>query len=563
MIHHLQHIVDLVEICRLKGIQQVVVSPGSRNAALIKLFSSNKAFHLHSIVDERSAAFYGLGIALATQKPVVLLCTSGTAVLNYAPALAEAYYQRVPLIAITADRPENLIDQQDNQTIRQVNIYQNYIKDSIHLRQPVRDVYELEAQHFAINKILNSAVSGIEGPVHINVPIAEPFYIDLPEPLSDIKINQAEQNESSNQSELQISWKDNARRMIICGEGPKNEERNGLVNSLSEKAIVLAEPVSNVKGESIIAEIDRMMMKIEAVDRDEYKPGLLISFGGSVVSKRLKQWLQKQKSLIHFRISDEEDQIDTYQNLAGLVLGKTTEVLKRLDEIEVHSDEAFIENWRSAYIKNGKVHSSILEELPYSDIKVFSTLLSNLPPNCILHLGNSSPVRYGQLFDLSVCDGVYSNRGVSGIDGCLSTASGFASQSDKINVVVLGDLSFLYDSNGLWNNNLSPNLKIVVINNEGGGIFRLLPGPSDMDAFEYFMETKHPVDIEKLVAAFGVEYFVSKSENELESTIQRFMKSKNGPSLLEIKTPRLKNAEVYKEYIERIKTGDRRRRTED
>ncbi|MBN2262657.1 MAG: 2-succinyl-5-enolpyruvyl-6-hydroxy-3-cyclohexene-1-carboxylic-acid synthase, partial [Prolixibacteraceae bacterium] len=141
MMHHLQHITDLVEICRLKGIQQVVVSPGSRNAPLIKAFAAKPFFKLHSIVDERSAGFYALGIALASQQAVALLCTSGTAVLNYCPALAEAYYQRVPLVAITADRPEELIDQQDNQTIRQINVFQNYVKDSIHLHQPLHDAF--------------------------------------------------------------------------------------------------------------------------------------------------------------------------------------------------------------------------------------------------------------------------------------------------------------------------------------------------------------------------------------------------------------------------------------
>lgn len=556
MIHHLQHIVDLVEICHLKGIQQIVVSPGSRNAALIKLFASNQYFKLHSIVDERSAAFYGLGIALATQQPVALLCTSGTAVLNYAPALAEAYYQRVPIIAITADRPADLIDQQDNQTIRQANIYKNYVKEWLNIQQPVKDEFDLESLHYSIDKCINTAISGIKGPLHINVPVSEPFYIELPQPSASIKITEPQWQEASGLNELIKAWNASERRMIICGEGTKNSQLNELLNSLTTKAIVMAEAISNVKGEKIISKIDRVMMKIESIDNDEFKPDLLISFGGPVVSKRLKQWLQKQKNLKHFRISEEEDQIDTYQNLTGLVLETPTEVLKILQPIAFNTNSDFIGNWLSLYSQNKHSHVQAFKALPYSDISVFNQLMKNLPANCILHLGNSSPVRYGQLFDLSVCDGVYSNRGVSGIDGCLSTTVGFASQSDKINLVILGDLSFLYDSNGLWNRNLSPNLKIIVINNQGGGIFRLLPGPSEMDAFEEFMETSHPVNIEKLVSAFGLEYFGVKSENELESNIQRFMESKNGPSLLEIKTPRLKNSAVYKEYVERIKTGD-------
>ncbi|MFA9392289.1 MAG: 2-succinyl-5-enolpyruvyl-6-hydroxy-3-cyclohexene-1-carboxylic-acid synthase [Prolixibacteraceae bacterium] len=563
MIHHLQHIVDLVEICRIKGFQNVVVSPGSRNAALIKLFASHPHFILHSIVDERSAAFYGLGIALATQKPVALLCTSGTAVLNYAPALAEAYYQRVPLVAITADRPENLIDQQDNQTIRQVNVYQNYIKDSIHLQQPTSKSYEPEAQYFGINKVLNAATGGIKGPVHINVPLNEPFYIEMPKPSANIKVTEAEKIEESSLNGLLKDWQNAKMPMIICGEGVKNKRLNKVITSLSDKAVILAEPISNLKGELIISEVDRLMMKIEILKNDEFKPDLLISFGGPVVSKRLKQWLQKQNNIIHFRIAEEEDKINTYQNLKELIIGNPSQILSKLSESTLEINSFYLENWRTAFDQNNQNHISALEGLPYSDIHVFKQIVQNLPKNCVMHLGNSSPVRFAQLFDLSNCNAVFSNRGVSGIDGCLSTAAGFASQSEKLNLVILGDLSFLYDSNGLWNSQLSANLKIIVINNEGGGIFRLLPGPSEMDSFEEFMETKHPVNIEKLVAAFGVEYFVCKSESELNSTILQFLRSKNGPSLLEIKTPRLENAEVYRKYVEKIMTEDGRRKTED
>jgi 2-succinyl-5-enolpyruvyl-6-hydroxy-3-cyclohexene-1-carboxylate synthase len=555
MIHHLQHIADLVEICELKGLKHIVISPGSRNAPLFNLFYRNGNFQLHSIVDERSAAFYGLGIALATGEAVALLCTSGTAVLNFAPALAEAYYQRVPLIAITADRPEHLIDQQDNQTIRQVNVFQNYIKNSIHLHQPIHDIFELDAQHYGINNLLNSAISGIKGPVHINVPIAEPFYIDLPLPSPKIKISAPEENETSSVEELSKAWNASSRRMIICGEGVKNEKLTQLINSFAENAVVLAEPISNINGKKIIAEVDRLMMNIEPIESDDILPDLLISFGGPVVSKRLKKWLQKQKNLKHFRIAEEEDQIDTYQNLTHLILGQITEIIKELDQHKTELNTNYISAWHSIYQQNKTAHHAAFKGLPYSDIQVFNQIIKQIPIGSMLHLGNSSPVRYGQLFDLSVCDGVYSNRGVSGIDGCLSTAAGFASQSDKTNIAILGDLSFLYDSNGLWNSKLSKKLKIIVVNNNGGGIFRLLPGPSEMDAFEEFIETNHPVNIEKLVAAFGLEYFGCDAECELESILQRFMKSKSGPSLLEIKTPRLENAVVYKMYVERIKTN--------
>lgn len=552
MVHHLQNIVDLVEICRLKGIQQVVVSPGSRNAPLIKQFSSNTFFELHSIVDERSAAFYGLGIALFKNEPVALICTSGTAVLNYAPALAEAYYQRISLIAITADRPEYLIDQQDNQTIRQVNIFQNYTKDSIHLHQPIKDLYELKVQHFAINKIINSSILGLQGPVHINVPISEPLYVEMPNPSIEISVAEGDLTKPIIPKEIKNEWSNAKKRLIICGEMAVNNYLNKQINQLAvnSKSIVLAEPISNLKGENIISEIDRIMMCIETENNTDYVPDFILSLGGPVVSKRLKLWLQKQKNIIHYRIAEEEDKIDTYQNLSGTIIGQSSAILKELKLIEPISKSTYVNNWNRSHKTTEENHIQFLQKATYSDLKVFDIVINKMPDNSILHLGNSSPVRYAQLFNLSHCSEVHSNRGVSGIDGCLSTAAGFTSQSDKLNILILGDLSFLYDSNGLWNSKLPSNLKVIVINNEGGGIFRLIPGPSEMDAFEEFMETKHPVNIEKLVSAYGVEYFEA-DESSLENVLVEFFEAKN-TALLEVKTPRFNNEKVYKNYIKLI-----------
>lgn len=553
MIHHLQHIVDLVEICRLKGIHQVVISPGSRNAALIRLFASQSEFQLHSIVDERSAAFYGLGIALATKQPVGLLCTSGTAVLNYAPALAEAYYRRIPLIAITADRPEHLVDQQDNQTIRQVNVYKNYVKESIHLHLPIHDEFELEAQHYAIDKILNTAITGLKGPVHINVPIKEPFYIDLPQAAQNIKVKLPAIPDKDDYKELITAWTKAKKILILCGEGNENIALNDLLNTLSKEVVVLAEPISNIKGPTIISAIDRVMINIECNDDTIFEPDLLISFGGPVVSKRLKKWLKNKPDLKHYRVAEDDDHIDTYSNLNGLISGSPLQVFLEIASLTKLVNVEFLNSWKLIYEQNKHTHNKSVKACAYSDLSVFHSIIKELPDDCILHLGNSSPVRYAQLFDLSACYAVYSNRGVSGIDGCLSTAAGYAAQTTKTNIAILGDLSFLYDSNALWNSKLATNLKIIVINNDGGGIFRLIPGPSEIEAFEEFMETKHPVNIEKLVSAYGIEYISVKDENELEGTIQHFMQSKKGPLLLEIKTPRLENAEIFKEYIVRIK----------
>jgi 2-succinyl-5-enolpyruvyl-6-hydroxy-3-cyclohexene-1-carboxylate synthase len=558
MVHHLQHIADLVEICRQKGISQLVVSPGSRNAPLVNLFKANRFFKLHSIVDERVAGFYALGISLACNEPVMLLCTSGTAVLNYAPALAEAYYRHVPLIALTADRPGYLIDQQDNQTIRQSNIFANYIKESISLHTPLTDTYELQTQHYAIDKTINLAVSGIKGPVHINVPIEEPLYSKAPKSLSNIKCNEKTSTVISGVDLLKQKWVDSNRTIILCGQNALNDEISKTVLNLAnnKKAVVLAEPISNIRGDNIHSAIDRILMQIESEKSGIYKPQLLISLGGAVVSKRLKQWLQKFTDLDHIRLSYEEDKIDTYKNLKTNITGDVPGLLKTLVESPTKNNKQYCKLWENASMSSFKKHIEFLKDAPFSDLSVFHHLLKNLPENIVLHLGNSTPVRYAQLFQLNHFKGVFANRGVSGIDGCVSTAAGYASQSNLSNVLIVGDLSFIYDSNALWNKNLPENLKIVVINNKGGGIFRLLPGADKTNGFDEFIETNHYANIEKLADAFGLTFFKGKPGIvELTATFKKFLKH-SGAAIFETETPKDINPGVYQSYIEKIKSNN-------
>jgi 2-succinyl-5-enolpyruvyl-6-hydroxy-3-cyclohexene-1-carboxylate synthase len=555
MIHHLQHIVDLVAICQQKGISHVVISPGSRNAPLTRLFSANPAFTCHSIVDERSAAFYALGISLASKKPVALVCTSGTAVLNYAPALAEAFYQRVPLIAITADRPAHLIDQQDNQTIHQVDVYHNFIKGSINLAWPLQSEKDLAQQHVEISNIINLAVSGIQGPVQINAPISEPLYEALPQPSPFLKITKNENLPSNNiESSFLETWKNAKRRMVLCGQNTPNEELQKTINLLSKEnqAIVLAEPISNMKGENVISPLDRVLMRVEQSELEEFQPDLLVSFGGPVVSKRLKQWLQKQTNLVHWRIAEQEDEIDTYQNRKAHIVGKPAIILAEFAQIGKPSESQFLENWQQTMRQSFAADTTFFRAAPFCDASVFHFILNDIPTKATLHLGNSSPVRYAQMYTCQEAKAVYSNRGVSGIDGSLSTASGIATISEGLHVVLLGDLSFVYDSNALWNRNFPENLRIVVINNGGGGIFRLLPGPSEQECFEDFMEASHPVQIEKLAQAFGVNYFRAENQQELELQYSTFIEQK-GPSLFEIKTPNTENPVQFKAHIQKIK----------
>ncbi len=553
MTHHLQHISDLTEICYLKGIRDVVVSPGSRNNPLIRSFASNKVFKLHGIVDERSAAFYGMGISLATSKPVAIICTSGTAVLNYSPALAEAYYQHIPLIAITADRPEELIDQQDNQTIRQIDVFRNFVKGSINLKSD----QEIEERNYTIDSIINFAVSGIKGPVHINVPISEPLNTPIPESSNPLFITAPPKNGIVIPKEFIRKLKTSKRRMILCGQKSPDAELAKFLNLFadSEGIVIINEPLSNVSSHKIYSHPDRLFAGTEIRDDADYLPELIISLGGHIISKNLKKWLQQHKEIEHWRISEEDDGIDTYNNLKGRIIGNPIDLFLKLPSPNLEHDDLYITKWKLLNESRKKKHQEIIKDIPYSDLYVFSILMDNLPEGSNLHLGNSSPVRYAQLFDTKRFKGIYCNRGVSGIDGTLSTASGFASANNEINILITGDLSFVYDSNGLWNRNLPSNLKIIVINNEGGGIFRLISSETEEQYFKDYIETDHEVDIQKLTEAFGVDYYFCGKKTDLKDVLISFLGHKDSPALLEIKTLKYRNAEVYHEYFNRLKNN--------
>lgn len=555
MVSHLQHISDLTEICFLKGIKHVVISPGSRNNPLIRSFAANKNFSLHSIVDERSAAFYGLGLSLVTGQPVVLICTSGTAVLNYSPGLAEAYYQHIPLIAITADRPEELIDQQDNQTIRQKEVFRNFVKGSLSLNQPTELQTENEEQNSLIDKIINLALSGIKGPVHINVPVREPLNLPIPESTNPIIITHHENQEFIKPDEFKKCLDNSAKRMLLFGQASPDSKLNEFIGlfAKNERVVIITEPISNISSEKVYSHPDRLFAGTEIKDDAEYLPEMLISFGGHLISKNLKKWLQQHKEIKHWRVSVEDDGIDTYNNLNGRILCNPSELFTNLPRPDLKYDENYISKWKALNEQRKERHSEILKDIPWSDLFAFRIIMENLPGGCILHLGNSSPVRYAQLFDTHMCNGIYCNRGVSGIDGSLSTAAGFASVSEEINILITGDLSFIYDSNGLWNRNLSPNLRIVVINNQGGGIFRLISEDTEEEYFKNYVETNHNVNIQKISEAYGIDYYFCDNKTNLKKTYLSFLNPNKGISLLEIRTPKLKNAEVYHEYFKKLK----------
>ena len=548
-----QHIADLAEICRQKGITRVVISPGSRSAPLIRSFSEAFGESCISIVDERSAAYFALGIAIYTQKPVVLISTSGTAVLNYAPALAEAYYQKVPLLAITADRPREWIDQQDNQTLRQSGIFSNYIKGSYDLPQYITSSDDLWFAHRMINEAVNLCSSPDKGPVHINVPLTDPLYDELPVPSENMRIIHAAEPviDLKLPDELVHEWKNAGKILIIHGQDiPDSEAANILPSLLSDgRIVVIAENIANITGRNILSNSNLVLSKNRG--NSPAYPDLILHSGGQVVSKALTGYLRRAPGVSCWRIGTDKGIVDTFKQVTRIIPYPPATVYRALAGLNIQSpDSSYGAAWQVAIDKANALAEDTFRQAPFSDLRIFHHVFKSIQSGTLVSLGNSSIIRYSQLFPANDRIKYYSNRGVSGIDGCLSTATGIAHASEKLTLAILGDLGFLYDSNALWNRELPANLRILVINNSGGGIFHILKGPSDHPGFRKFIEAHHPVNIHKLADSFGIGYFFAEDQQALENQWGSFMKEHGRATLFEVKSDAAISASIFRQAME-------------
>ncbi len=559
MISDKKHIQQLASLMLAHDVTDVVISPGSRNAPMINTFASHPSFCCRNVVDERSAAYFALGLALSKQKPVALVCSSGTAPLNYAPAVAEAFYQHIPLIVLTADRPEYWIDQSENQCINQKNIYQNFSKKNVVLPLPETEK-DLWYAARMINECLNAATNGQAGPVHINIPLEEPLHQMLDAELPSIKYIQQCSTLSvlpGNELENLASEINQAKKILVLA-GQQNTNP-GLENNLSDfcrqsGAVVLTEHLSNLSDPLFCSNVDNLMTAIQEDRTEDFQPDLLISFGGTFVSKSIKQFLRKYKTAEHWHLSASGEHFDTYQSLTHVIPVDAADFFESVNEIIDSKQNDYQQLWLNKEKHVNALRDSFTQQIPFCDLKVFGQLANSIPANSVIHLGNSSPVRYALVCSPVSGAQYFSNRGTSGIDGCVSTAVGFASESEKINTVIVGDLSFFYDSNALWNKHLKPNLRIVVIHNGGGNIFSMIKGPGESPVFNEHFFAANTHKAEPLARAFGLDYFSANNENELIDALNKFYSpDQQNPALLEVFTDAATNTEIFRALFKEVK----------
>jgi len=542
---------SIIEICLAKGITTIIISPGSRNAPLTIGFVNNPAFQCYSIADERAAGFFALGIAQQTKQPVALVCTSGSALLNYYPAFAEAFYSQIPLIVISADRPQSKIDIGDGQTIRQENVFENHSLFNANLHEDVSIENDLK-----INEAINTAITH-KGPVHINAPFEEPLYETISELSITVNIvasaNATQTISIEDVSEFATIWNNSTKKMILVGVNEPNAINSNTINAFAkdESVVVLTETTSNLHHPTFINNIDTIITPFTIADFQNFRPEILVTFGGMVVSKRIKAFLRKYKPKHHWHI----DSLRAYDTFGALTKHFEVDPNVFFDTFLplINATESNYFQQLDAVKSLRKLKSDIyLDKIPFSDFKVFEKVMQCLPKNSQLQISNSSAIRYAQLIAVDPSIEVYCNRGTSGIDGSTSTAIGAAVANDKQTVFITGDIGFLYDSNALWNNYIPKNFKIILINNGGGGIFRILPGHEETPVFNTFFETSHCLTAEHLAKMYGFEYSIADDEGSLATSLTALYLQNEKPSILEIFTPTLKNDSILLQYFKEL-----------
>ena len=512
------------------GIKHVVVCPGSRNAPLVHNFNECPQLICHPVTDERSAGFFALGIAQATDAPVAICVTSGTAILNVSPAVAEASYQHHGLIVISADRPQAWIDQLDGQTMPQQNVLGKFVSKSVCLPE-----VDCEESRWYCNRLVNEALIAVRTncgkSVHINIPISEPLFNFTTDALPvERKIDYI--TTRSNITEREIETFIKARRPLIVLGQMKHEKRlTDIIREIRKRYVVLCEPLSQGNGATWFDEM------FETVNGNaSFAPDYILYIGDTIVSKLLKKYLRSLDKIGVSMVSIDGEVHDVTMSMDRLIVCNAIDILSTLANYSVQNniDNLFLERWNMEIeqFRNGFLSISS-DNLLKETVRLFETKIGKCADTSYIHYANSTPVRYGCLYSRHY---IYVNRGINGIEGSLSTAAGFSSVTTNNTFIVIGDLSFFYDVNALWNNNIGGNLRIILLNNGGGGIFSNLKGLENSPALDKYIAACHNTSAEGICKSYGVEYHSALTLEDVEKALSVIINNDSDiPILLEVK----------------------------
>ena len=504
------HVNILTALLVAHGIRHAVVCPGSRNAPIVHNLTTCPDIACYPVTDERSAGFYALGMSQALKQPVVVCVTSGTALLNLAPAVAEAWYQHRPLVVISADRPSQWIDQLDGQTLPQPDALGRFVKRAVSLPEP-RD----DEERWYCNRLVNEALIVRDAPVHINVPITEPLFgfsvAELP----------VERTIEWLPADISPTTLSHVTRMFLQAKRPM---------------LVAGQPMN--------PNLDEAVSLVE--DREDYVPDFVLYIGGSIVSKRVKRFLRKARET--WVVNETGEVTDTFMNLTHVVQGDGEAVADHIRFMMVMEPHPFVQQWDA--LLASVHHQAETYEPTYSQmaaVKYFERRVGD----AVIHYANSSAIRLANIFAQRT---VWCNRGVNGIEGSLSTAAGFSVVSSERVFCVIGDLSFFYDQNALWNQNLGGRFRILLLNNGKGGIFNMLPGLEQSPARDQYVSAAHHTTAAGVCQANDIVYLSASDMPQMREGIDTLLNMESErPVLLEVFTTATADEHALKDYYQTLK----------
>lgn len=545
----------LISALSQKGLKNVVISPGSRNAPLVMAFQRHTSIKCYSVVDERSAGFVALGMAKKLQEPVALLCTSGSAVLNYYPAISEAYYMQVPLIVISADRPADLLDRWDGQAIHQFEVFKPHIRSSFNT--PDNSDFAQFQTFFDLGaKAYSNSISTIQGPVHINVPLKEPLYANA-EDVFEYPVFELPSSVIPSQNTDLPVMDDNffvnfSKILVLNGAANSSLDCNFILNKIKDRkaVVILSDIISGKHSESSFQNWESIVLNSNDEQKSELLPDLLITTGKMILSKSLKNLLKKSKIKAHWHIAENGYCADTFYSNPSIFKISDQDFFERFEE---HLPEQLNQDYFNAWNKLSELHKIKSEGLNVNDYNEFNLLvkfLKALPSEKLnLNISNSMSIRLAA-YNMHCLDAqwnIYSNRGVSGIDGCTSTAMGMALLDSSPNFLITGDLAFLYDVNAFFINEKPQNFKVLIMNNQGGGIFKNIEGPSKMKESDPYLYTPHLFNAKHIASHYNINYISADNQEQFDKGLKEFIQSQD-LCFFEVFSDSNHNTEFFNQY---------------
>lgn len=549
-------IIQIISLLKEFDIRHIVVSPGSRHFPLTHSLDNDKFFKLYSVVDERSAAFFALGLIQKHNCPVAIACTSGSAITNYGSAVSEAYYQRLPLLLLTADRIPEALDQMEDQMIDQKNLFSGFIKFSANL-----PTIRVDNDEWYANRLINEALINLNhhgrGPVHINYPIlshsSDTFQTKTLPEVRKISINTLETDKKK--WPLFSNKLINKNIVVIWGQSVNIiKELNDSLTKFCElyDVVILKDKLSNLYNECAIDNTFTTLHALSITEKEQLFPDIVITIGANTVfNNEIKSYLKLFPDRIeHWQVGHEDKIIDPYKRLTEIFIMSETTFFTNLTRNIIN-----INTNNKLYRKNWFSISESIEEPnpPYSQMYAIGKFMKKIPDNSVLQIANSIPIRMAHFFDLKKTVSCYCNRGVNGIDGSMSTAVGFASESDELTFLLIGDLSFFYDMNAIWNRHLSKKLRILLTNNEGGAVMH---SPFNQEMQKYlpaFTSASHTTSAKGWVESLGFKYIAAYNSEDVDNGIDILTSLEaSKPILLEVFTKKEDDIQVYKKYLREI-----------